>query len=222
VGTDLARFAALLSDPSRASILIALMDGRARTGSELARHVGIGASTVSEHLGRLLDGGLLTVEAQGRHRYWRLSGAHIAGVIESMGVVSDAGTPPSAPRADPTLQKARTCYDHIAGRLGVCIFDSLEQGGGLIWVDGNLHLTNVGVKGLRQLGVADEHLQTSRRPVVRACLDWTERTHHLAGTAGQGLLEALLSNGWIRPGRRPRVIDVTRIGEERLALEFGW
>jgi len=203
-------------------LLTALMDGRARTGSELARHLGLAASTVSEHLGKLLDAGLLTVEAQGRHRYWRISSSRIAAVIEMMGTVSEPVTPPRSPRVDPGLQKARTCYDHIAGRLGVCIFDSLEHDGSLITVDGNVQLTDAGVQRLRRLGVPAGRLQASGRPLVRACLDWTERTHHLAGAAGQGLLDTLLMNKWIRPGHRPRTIEITRVGQTQLVREFGW
>jgi DNA-binding transcriptional ArsR family regulator len=212
----LARVGALLADPSRAAILLALMDGRAHTGSELARHVGIAQSTASEHLSKLLDGRMVAVEAQGRHRYFRLADPSVAGLLETLGMTEVPGPP--TPRPPPALAYARTCYDHLAGELAVAIYDGLVAGGHL--VDGEYPaLTSSGTSFLAGIGVDLESARSPGRPQARRCLDWTERRHHLAGTAGQALLDALLTNRWVVSGRR-REVRVTDRGRRELAHHF--
>jgi DNA-binding transcriptional ArsR family regulator len=212
----LARVGALLADPSRAAILLALMDGRAHTGSELARHVGIAQSTASEHLSKLLDGRMVAVEAQGRHRYFRLADPSVAGLLETLGMTEVPGPP--TPRPPQALAYARTCYDHLAGELAVAIYDGLVAGGHL--VDGEYPaLTSSGTSFIAGIGVDLESARSPGRPQARRCLDWTERRHHLAGTAGQALLDALLTNRWVVSGRR-REVRVTDRGRRELAHHF--
>ena len=217
--TDIARFGSLLADETRAEILCALMDGRAHTGSELARHVGVAPSTVSEHLARLLDAAFVAVEPQGRHRYWRLADPELAQILEGLGAV--ATTPAGATGVPPDLAAARTCYDHLAGELAVTIYGQLVADGLLVPTDGHPSLTADGLALLAGIGVDVEAIAASTRPEARACLDWTQRRHHLAGAAGKGLLDALLANGWIRRGHRPRSVVITEGGRQRIGQAFG-
>jgi DNA-binding transcriptional ArsR family regulator len=221
MASELVRIGALLADPSRAEILAALMDGRARTGSELARHIGIAASTASEHLGKLLDASLVRVEAQGRHRYWRLASTSVAELLEALGAGA-SGVMPSGPRAPARLVYARSCYDHLAGAVAVAIFDRLVADGHLAERDHGLTVTPAGVGRFASSGVDVAALGGGTRPVARACLDWTERTHHLGGSAGRALFEALQARGWVRRGGQPRAVDVTDVGREALRATFGW
>lgn len=214
----IARFGALLADETRAEILCALMDGRAHTGSELARHIGVAPSTISEHLSKLIDADVVTVEAQGRHRYWRLADPSIAEVLETLGA---AATRPSDPKAPAALAHARTCYDHLAGELAVAIHARLIQEGHLEPHGDSIRLSQRGLQLFADLGADTDALATSKRPQARACLDWTQRRHHLAGAAGQQLLRALTDNGWIRAGDRPRSVHVTEAGRREIPKAFG-
>lgn len=220
--SQLATIGSLLSDDTRAGLLTALMDNRAHTGGELARHLGVSPSTASEHLSKLLDAGLVTVEAQGRHRYFRLAGPQIAQLLETIGA---ATTPPPAspkPRAPAALAFARTCYDHLAGELAVHIYDKLAADGHLVETDHHLRLTGSGIQLLIELGIDMRSHTSSRRPTVLKCLDWTERRHHLAGAAGAALLELLLERGWAVPGRKPRSIRITPSGRTEIAAHLGY
>jgi DNA-binding transcriptional ArsR family regulator len=221
VSAELVRVGELLSDPTRTGILTALLDGRARTGGELARHLEVAPSTVSEHLGKLLDGGFVRVEAQGRHRYWRLAGPAIAELLETIGAAAPAAVPPRV-RAPAALAVARSCYDHLAGALAVAIFDRLLADGHLAEVRERLEITRGGTERLAALGVDTGALLATRRPVVRACLDWTERSHHLAGASGAALFETFQAKGWLRRGTRPRHVDLTDPGRRAFARHFGW
>ena len=214
----IAALGALIADDTRAEILTALMDGRAHTGSELARHVGVAASTTSEHLSKLLDAGMVTVEPQGRHRYWRLASPEIAELLETLG--ASPGAAPDGPRAPAELAHARTCYDHLAGELAVAIFDALVGEGHLVEEDDRLVITTSGLVFFGAIGVDTEAIVTAKRPKARPCLDWTQRRHHLAGASGKAMLDAFLANGWVRRGPRPRSIRVTRIGREAIAAQF--
>ena len=218
---ELVRIGSLLADPTRAQILVALMDGRARTGSELARHVGVAASTVSEHLGRLLDESMVRVEPQGRHRYWRLAGPSVAELLEALGA-NAAAIMPASPRAPASLTRVRTCYDHLAGELAVTIFDRLVADEHLVEVDDRLVITSAGTEYLASLGVDVAAIRNGNRPPARPCLDWTERTHHLGGSSGRALYESFQSRGWIRRGQRPRSVEVTSAGRIELHRRFGW
>ncbi|MEV0807690.1 winged helix-turn-helix domain-containing protein [Micromonospora sp. NPDC050200] len=220
-GRRLADLAALLADDTRAAICLALLDGRAWTAGELARCAGVAASTASEHLTRLVHGGLLVEERQGRHRYLRLAGPAVAQLIEDL-----AGHVPPVPRparslraaaADAAVAHARTCYDHLAGRLGVRVRDALLTRGLLDNADG-LALTPAGRDWLADIGV--EPLRGGRRPLVRDCLDWTERRPHLAGALGAALCRRFAELGWTARGSG-RSIRVTPAGVAALAEVLG-
>ncbi|MFG1649842.1 ArsR/SmtB family transcription factor [Micromonospora sp. NPDC049275] len=221
-GTDgraMAELAALLADGTRAGICVALLDGRAWTAGELARRAGVAPSTASDHLNRLVRGGLLVEERQGRHRYLRLAGPSVAQLIEDL-----AGHAPSAPtptgslrtaNATAALAYARTCYDHLAGRLGVLMYDALLADGRLDRASG-LALTADGWAWLTGLGVPVDELRATRRPLVRDCLDWTERRPHLAGALGAALCRRFTDLGWTTRGGG-RAIRLTATGRPALA-----
>ncbi len=220
---SVARFAAMLADRSRAAMCLALMDGRAWTAGELARHAGIAAPTASEHLNQLVQAGLLTEQRQGRHRYLRLAGPEIARLIEDLAVAAGQPAPTRslrAVRAAEDLAAARTCYDHLAGALGVWLFDAMVAGGLLNTRDG-LALTTAGRSWFIDLA-GPEMLQPPRsRPLVRACLDWTERRSHLAGALGATLHQQLVNRSWIRSCGGHRAVRVTPEGELALAELLG-
>jgi DNA-binding transcriptional ArsR family regulator len=212
---SLTHLGSLLADETRASMLEVLMDGRARSVGELARLVGVVPSTASEHLSRLLDAGFVAVEAQGRHRYYRLAGPEKAQLLESLGAMQVPSTPhreftSSAPR---DLLYARSCYDHLAGQLGVRIYDFLLDSGHVESDDDHLALKPSGRAVLADLGVDVDAAVRANRPTARACLDWTERRHHLAGAAGAALFDALLARRWLARGTRPRSVRVTKAGQ---------
>ena len=218
--TAITQVGALLADATRASLLEVLMDGRARTGGELARSVGVAPSTASEHLSRLLDARFVAVEAQGRHRYFRLAGSDVAELLEALGAREPAGDR-VATGAPAELVHARSCYDHLAGRLAVRIHDRMVAAGYLGHAHDHPYLTDSGAELLAGLGVDLAAARDRRRPLVRDCLDWTERRHHLAGAAGAALFATLLERGWLARGSRPRSVRVTTAGQRGLADAFG-
>jgi DNA-binding transcriptional ArsR family regulator len=220
----LAAFAGLLADPTRAAFCLALLDGRAWTAGELARHAGVAASTATEHLNRMLAGGLLVEHRQGRHRYVELAGPHIAHLLEDLAIqVPDGRLSPEGPprtlraaTVATALVRGRTCYDHLAGRLGVAVTDALT-GRGLLDRDGGLALTEAGRAWFgAELGVDAEDLRSGRRPLARACVDWTERRPHLAGLAGARVCERLLQRRWIVRIGSGRAVRVTPDGATAL------
>ncbi|MBV5265350.1 winged helix-turn-helix transcriptional regulator [Pinisolibacter sp. B13] len=181
-GPDIARVAALVADPARSAMLIGLMDGRALTATELAGVGGITKQTASSHLAKLVDGEVLVVEAQGRHRYFRLAGPHVASLIEALMVFSsDAAPPLRTGPCDPALRKARICYDHLAGEMGVRLFEQMLADE---WLADDLTVTSYGREKLAEIGLNIENLPLSNRPLCRACLDWSQRRQHLAGRLG--------------------------------------
>ncbi|OZM81512.1 helix-turn-helix transcriptional regulator [Pseudonocardia sp. MH-G8] len=213
----LAELAALLADRTRARFCVALLDGRAWTASELAGVAGVAPSTASEHLGRLVAGGLLVERRQGRHRYVQLASPQVAQLVEDMAAfATPAQAAPvglRAVRAAAALAEARTCYDHLAGRLGVAITDSLGARG-LLDRAGGFALTSTGLDWFAtELGFVPAR---SRRPVARPCLDWTERRSHLAGQAGAHLCAQLERNGWITRREGDRAVRRTAAGETAL------
>ena len=219
----LAALAGLLADDTRAAFCLALLDGRAWTAGELARHAGVAPATATEHLHKLVGGGLLTEHRQGRHRYVQLAGPAAAHLVEDL--AAHAGPAPAPPRtlraasAGQALARGRTCYDHLAGTLGVTITDALS-GGGLLTRDTGFALTATGLSWLREhLGA--ELTADSRRPVARGCLDWTERREHLAGQAGAAICTTLLARGWLRRIGSGRAIRVTPAGSAALTSLFG-
>ncbi|MFF4952743.1 ArsR/SmtB family transcription factor [Streptomyces chattanoogensis] len=218
--TGLARLAALLADPTRAAFCLALLDGRAWTAGELAAYAQVAPSTASEHLTRLTEGGLLAEQRQGRHRYVRLAGPRVAELLESLTAHLD---PPAAPPrglraagASAALARGRTCYDHLAGRLGVAITDAMTARG-LLDQDGGFALTDAGREWLGDgLGIGAAALRSGRRPQARGCLDWTERRPHLAGTAGARLCDRLLERRWVRRIGSGRAVRLTPDGAAAL------
>ncbi|MEU6714744.1 metalloregulator ArsR/SmtB family transcription factor [Nonomuraea sp. NPDC046802] len=215
---DIAPVAALIADPTRAAILTALLGGRALAAGELARVAGVSAATASAHLARLLDGGLVDVVRQGRHRYYRLSGHEVAEVLEVLARVS--ARPPirslRQSRQARLLEEARTCYDHLAGRAGVDLLDRLRQGGYYEAHD----LTPAGERLVAGLGVDVARARASRRRFAPECLDWTERRSHLGGALGAAITEVLLERGWLRRGTIPRAVILTEEGRQGLSALF--
>jgi DNA-binding transcriptional ArsR family regulator len=199
-GPDIARIGALLGDPARTHMLSALLGGQALTAGELAREAGVSAQTASSHLAKLADGGLVTARRQGRCVYYALAGAPVAELIEQLaGLAAAAGHRRTRPGPrDPALRRARVCYDHLAGELGVALLDGLVAGGAISDNDGALSLTQAGATFVRAFGVAPETLSQRRRPVCKACLDWSERRSHLAGALGAALLDEIQARGWAR------------------------
>lgn len=220
----LAALAALIADETRAACLLALLDGRAWTAGELARHAGVAASTLSEHLGKLVAGGLLAEERQGRHRYVRLAGAPMAQLVEDLAAQVPEAAVRRTPRslressAGSAMARGRTCYDHLAGRLGIALTDALTVRG-LLRQDTGFALTDAGVEWFAAAGIPLD--LSSRRPPARACLDWTERRPHLAGAAGAALCRHALEAGWcVRIGSE-RAVKVTPPGERKLSALLG-
>jgi DNA-binding transcriptional ArsR family regulator len=203
--------AAALASPARAEMVCLLLGGTAHTGRELARHAGIAPSTASEHLGRLLDAGLVAVEVQGRHRYYRLADREVAALLEALLAV--APRPMPLPTLPTGLAFARSCYDHLAGRLGVALYDRLVELDAI--GPGAATLTPSGRELLARLGVPDTSERT--RPLVRPCLDWSQRRHHLAGAVAARLLQSMLDRRWLlRHATRPRELRLTRTGRDGL------
>lgn len=214
---QLAEFAALLAEPARAAMLSALVDGTARPVGELARAAGVGAPTASAHLQRLLDAGLLAVHGQGRHRYYRLAGDEVAGWLEALDLprTSVALAPPTG---DAAVRRARTCYRHLAGALGVALCAALLERGHLATASSDgLVLHRTGAQALAAAGL-DPHI-TARLPALRGrgCLDWTERRRHVGGPLGVALTGAMLDAGWLRPAPRGRALLPSGDGLRRLA-----
>ncbi|HEY9104032.1 winged helix-turn-helix domain-containing protein [Chitinimonas sp.] len=217
-GPNIARIAALIGDPARAEILTALMADRALTATELAEVAGITKQTVSAHLAKLLEAQLIAVAQQGRHRYFRLAGADIAQLLEAlMGVAFRTGAVRlrNSPR-EPALRKARICYDHLAGELGVKVYEALLQQGALQEEAGQLMLSEHGRAWFVGLGIDVAALVSQRRHFCRPCLDWGERRHHLAGALGSALLQRIENLGWARRQAGSRVIRFEPHGERAL------
>ena len=215
---NIVRVAALIGDNARAEVLSALMSGRALTATELANTAGVTKQTISFHLGKLLDAGLITVEQQGRHRYFRLAGPEVADLLESlMGLAFRSERSPvlTGPR-EPALRKARVCYDHLAGELGVLMYEQMLQMNILQQHPGGLQLTEHGKGWFHQLGINTDALVTSKRSFCRSCLDWSERRHHLAGVLGSALLTRIQELGWAKREKDSRVIVFSAQGETLL------
>jgi DNA-binding transcriptional ArsR family regulator len=221
VSPGIAPIAALIGDPTRSIMLVALMDGRALTVSELAQTASITVQTASEHLSRLDDAGLVTAEKQGRHRYYRLAGTDVADLIEGlMGVAQrcNAKRVVTGPR-NVALREARICYDHLAGVRGVALLDAMRASG---YVDGgpDIMLSDVGAAFLTDFGIDIATLSRGRRPMCRTCLDWSERRNHLGGALGAALLQRFLALRWVRHFEG-RALAMTPTGVRGLAQSFG-
>nr|WSW71099.1 winged helix-turn-helix domain-containing protein [Streptomyces sp. NBC_00995] len=225
--SSISETASLLADRTRASFCQALLDGRAWTAGELARSAGVSASTASEQLSRLVEGGLLTEERQGRHRYVRLAGPEAAALIEAVASYAPAGSPRPRSLRQSTRAgaeaRARTCYDHLAGELGVALADAMIARG-LVCEDAGLAVTPAGRAWLAEV-LGYRHPGGARRPLVRSCLDWTERRSHLAGAVGAALCATSLDRQWVRRIGSGRAVQVTPVGAARfrelLGVEVG-
>jgi DNA-binding transcriptional ArsR family regulator len=223
-GQALARFAAVLADRTRATMCLALLDGQAWTAGELARLTGVAPATASGHLTRLVEAGLVTEQRQGRHRYVRLSGPTAAELIEAL----TAHTGPvvrvrslRAANAAAALARGRTCYDHLAGRLGVALTDVMDARG-LISRRAGWSLTGAGSAWLAEFGVDMSALSAGQRPMLRECLDWTEQRPHLAGAVGAALCRHLLALAWIERVGAGRAVRVTPAGRQGLRDSLGF
>lgn len=221
-GPDLASVARLLADGTRAGFCLALLDGRAWTATELARHMGVAASTATEHLNALVHGNLLAEERQGRHRYLRLADSHVAELIENLAAMAPGRTSPPRSLSEAGRRKAlahaRTCYDHLAGTVGVAITAEMTERGLLDWEHG-LRLTGDGATWLEELGIT---IPTgTRRPSVRSCVDWTERRPHLAGAVGAAMCRHAFDAGWITRIGTTRAVAVTGVGRHALRAHLG-
>ena len=220
---DVAAIGRLIGDPSRATILMALLDGRALTAGELARTARLAPATASAHLSKLLDAHMVTMVPQGRHRYFRLAGTEIANMLEALAQVGPparlTGLRMSA--AARALRPARMCYDHVAGQLGVRIHDHLGSIGGVVTSVDGLELTAAGQRWFTRSGVDVAGALSRRRPAMRPCLDWTERRTHLAGSLAAALADAMLDQRWlVRRAPGERGLDITAAGELALADLF--
>lgn len=217
----MAAIAALVGDLARANMLAAMMDGRAHTATELAQFAGIAAPTASGHLAKLQRGKLIGVVPQGRHRYYRLASAAIAQMLEDIMVVAAEPAPElrrATPRIDPALRRARTCYDHLAGELGVALADALIECG-VIERDGE-GVTEPGRGLLSEAGIALVGPDGSRRAYCRPCLDWTERRPHIGGVLGAALLTRALELGLVRRRDGTRALDVL-VSDEAILSRLG-
>jgi DNA-binding transcriptional ArsR family regulator len=211
----LARIAGLVGEPARAGMLLALMDGRSLTARELADAAHVTPATASRHLGLLVDGGLLRASAQGRHRYHRLASAEVARVLEGILGLGVGVTPPqrvvTGPR-DATMRFARTCYDHLAGRLAVAIVDRLVEERALVIDDDTARLTSSASKAFQGLGFDAGMAHDERRPPCRPCLDWGERRMHLAGRVGVLLCAHCVEQGWLLRVAKSRALQLSPAG----------
>ena len=219
--SGLAETASLVGDPTRAAMLVTLMDGRALTAGELARVAGVTAQTASGHLAKMLEARLIAVERQGRHRYYRLGSAAIGAMLETMMVA--AAPPPvrTGPR-DAAMRRARICYNHLAGEAGVAIADAMRARGQIDLAGDGAALTASGLQMLEEIGV---ELRSGKKAggavFCRPCLDWSERRHHIAGAAGAAIFSSFLKHNWIRRMEHSRALIITPTGITAFEHHFG-
>ncbi|HJU72785.1 MAG TPA: metalloregulator ArsR/SmtB family transcription factor [Gemmatimonadaceae bacterium] len=218
IAQSVADTAALLGDVTRARMLLALIDHIELRASDLARHAGISAQTTSFHLAKLCEAHILTVAKRGRNRVYSLSGPHVAAALEALLCVIPNAERPA--RDLKSIELARTCYDHIAGRVGVLLADALVREGWLETGERDFRVTPAGEAGFRTFGIDVPALRRRRRQLARRCLDWTERRYHLAGSLGAALCDALFTRKWIVPLRSTRVVHVTPDGYRGLRKTF--
>jgi DNA-binding transcriptional ArsR family regulator len=219
---DIAAVASLMGDRARATMLMCLMAGRSHTATELARAAGVTKQTASSHLSKLADAHLVAVENVGRNRYFRLADHEVGTVLERLSDLAQrvgAVTIDTGPK-DPAMRKARQCYDHLAGELGVLVFDSLSQQGLLRAGDEGLALTGDGERFCGSMGIDLAAVDRRRRPLCLACLDWSVRRHHLAGALGAAMLERFYALGWARAQKGTRTVIFSAIGERALRSRF--
>ena len=216
--------AAAIAEPARTRMLYCLMDGHARTSTELAIVAEVSASTASVHLARLKQQGLVSVRAQGRHRYYCLGNARVAAALEALTVVAGAPRVAFAPSTPPRLRVARTCYDHMAGGVAVSLHDQFLARGWMVSSsaeEGSYVVTTTGAAAFAALGIELEAVRSLRRRFAYACLDWSERRPHLAGGLGAAVLDIALQRKWVVRDLDCRALSLTRIGRQALRSRFG-
>jgi DNA-binding transcriptional ArsR family regulator len=221
-GPAISNVAALIGDPARANILTALMAGKALTVSELAQEAGVTLQTTSAHLSKLLDGSMVAVRKQGRHKYFTLASPKVADTIEAlMGLAADTGhlRTRTGPR-DEALRAARRCYNHLAGSAGVQLYESMVRRGFLSVDASGLSLSPAGRAFSDDLGIDVDRLSVSRTPLCRECLDWSERKTHLAGSLGRALLDHMIEDKWVVHYSNSRAVAFTVRGQWRFAEVF--
>lgn len=221
-GPDIALLGSLIGDPARANMLVALMSGKALTASELAAEAGVTVQTASSHLRKLEDARLLRQRKQGRHRYFALADDEVGGVLEAMmGLAATRGMlrTRTGPK-DEELRKARICYNHLAGELGVFVYDGMIARGLLSEHAESVNLTPAGAAFVQEFGIDLAVVSKGRRPLCKSCLDWSSRRSHLAGALGSALLERFYALNWAARREGSRVIAFTSNGENRLRRTF--
>jgi DNA-binding transcriptional ArsR family regulator len=215
--------ASLIGDPTRATVLWVLLDGKAFTATELSIAANTSPQNMSMHLNKLLKAGLLAAESQGRHRYYRFAEKEVAYAIEALAGLVPAGIQKNiaGDAGNTAIKYCRTCYDHLAGKVGVLITDSLLKQQ-LLVDKGNksFEISSKGTKWFMNLGIDIDSLQGERRVLIKPCLDWSERRYHIAGSLGAALLEMMLSSGWIRRTRQSRAIVITGKGQQAIYKHF--
>jgi len=222
--TSLSGIAAAIAEPARARMLCCLMDGHARTSTELAAVAEVSPSTASVHLARLKEQHLVNVLAQGKHRYYSLAGSSVAAALEALMVVAGGSRDRFVPSTPPRLRAARTCYDHLAGSVAVLLHDRFKERG---WLedspagDGDYDLTESGANQIESLGIDVEAVRAMRRRFACSCVDWSERRPHLAGALGAALLTLALKRKWVVRDLDSRALSVTRIGVREMGSRFG-
>jgi DNA-binding transcriptional ArsR family regulator len=213
-----ARIARCIGEPARARMLYCLIDGKARTATELAIVAGVTPSTASVHLSLLKEQRLVKVSVQGKHRYYSLDGGDVASALEGLSVLAGGGRRQFVPNTPNRLSAARTCYDHMAGALGVAFHDRLQAQG---WVSSDYEVTPTGAKALSAAGVDVEAARALRRRFAYACLDWSERRPHIGGALGWALLNTALKRRWVTQDLDSRALAVTKLGQREMQSRFG-
>jgi len=219
---NVSAIAAAIAEPARTRMLLSLLDGRARTSTELATIAEVSPSTASVHLARLRQQQLVAAVAQGKHRYYRLHGPRVAAALEALAVVAGPPRKPFVPSTPPRLRFARSCYDHMAGSLAIALHDRLFA---LRWLSrddhGTYDVTRVGAGELSRLNIDTDVLRTLRRRFAFGCLDWSERRPHLGGAVGAALLQLALARRWLAADLDSRALTVTARGRTELRARFG-
>lgn len=219
--TAVSRIAAAIGEPARARILYCLMDGLARTSTELAVVAGVSPSTASVHLQRLKTAHLIRVVVQGKHRYYSLEGPDVANVLEGLSVLAGGARDKFVPNTPNRLCAARTCYDHMAGRVGVSLHDRFHTLGWLSDNNNAYELTSAGTRAFETLGIDLEATRALRRRFACACLDWSERRPHVGGALGAALLKIALKKKWVTQDLDSRALAITRFGRREMLSRFG-
>jgi DNA-binding transcriptional ArsR family regulator len=217
VDSQVSGIAASIGEPARARMLYCLLDGHARTSTELGVVAEVSPSTASVHLARLKEFQLVKVHAQGKHRYYSLADANVAKALEALSVIAGGGDSTFVPNTPSRLRTARTCYDHMAGELAVALHDRFKSLGWLRAGGGDMYeLTGQGSEGLLELGVDVEALRSLRRRFAYACLDWSERKPHIGGALGAALLKIALQRRWVRRETEGRALVLTEVGRREM------